>query len=515
MKHSMTHKLILYFSAALLAFALIVGILFNLLFTNHTMIIHKEELEARAASIADTLSVLTSGNLVGSGMGNGNGYGYGHNSDHGSPEENDIRGNGTGLGAYLKFIDDIAMGDVWLVDEEAQTIQMGHNGYSSLSYDELPASAETLIHKVFTGNVESSQEFSELLGVPSITVGAPIRDENGKVTAALLLHSPISGLRKAEQDGFLILAICMTLALISAAALSVVLASHFIGPLRRMQTATERLAAGDYAARTGVKQNDEIGSLAENIDQLSLRLAEAQEESSKLEKLRRDFISNISHELRTPITVLKGSLEVLTEGLVTDPTEVQNYFKQMSADITHLQRLVNDLLELSRLQNTDFQIEKSGMNPLDALEESARSMLRTADANSVKIIVIKKLEAFLFLGDYGRLRQMFLIVLDNAVKFSPPNSTVTVTATLECDKCRIAIRDEGSGIRSEDLPHLFDRFYHERSEQNRTGTGLGLSIAREIASRHSIEIQCESTLGAGTEFSFLIPVDPNSGIHVL
>lgn len=476
MKYKITKRLISYFSVVLLIFSVIVGVLFQALFKWHTANIHEQELKTRAISIADTLSQFKETSRRGRGMGGG-------------------------YGAYLKFIDDIAMSKVWLVDEKAQRIEMGHHN-SSLSYDSLPDGSEELINQIFKDNIVSSQQFSSLLGVHCVTVGVPVKNENG-IYAALLLHSPIDGMEQAQKDGIVILLFCILAALLFAVALSVLLAHHFIKPLQTMSNAAEQIIKGNYTVHTGINQNDEIGVLANNIDELSLRLSEAESERKELDKMRQDFISNISHELRTPVTVIKGSLEVLNEGLVTKPNEVKEYFKQMLTDISQLQRLVNDLLEISRLQSTNFQIEKTKIDLTSVLSEAVRSMQRLAIQKSIIINLNKSEHLFPFFGDYGRIRQMFIIVIDNAIKFSLPDQTVDIKMEITKNECIVTICDYGTGIPKEDIPYIFDRFYKEQSNKNKSGSGLGLPIAKQIAIRHNIKIICTSELDKGTSFSFL------------
>jgi signal transduction histidine kinase len=479
MKHTITYRLIGYFSAALVLFSAIAGVLFCALFSWHTARIHERELSERALSIAGTLSRFSQNGRQGRGMSGG-------------------------YGAYLRFIDEIAMSEVWLADEQARIIQPGHRN-SSLSYNELPSGAEDLIGRVFEGSVASNREFSPLLDTPSITVGAPVYGADGHVTAALLLHSPINGIQNAQRGGILILVFCILIALPLAFLLSVLLARHFISPLTKIGRAAEHVMNGDYSARTGVEQADEIGSLARNIDELFLQLSQIEEERRRLDQMRQDFASNISHELRTPVTVLKGSLEVLEQGLVTNTGEIQEYVRQMLSDTAHLERLVNDLLELSRLQNANFQIEESEFDLIDVVTEAARSIQRIAAQKQTPVKREDTAGSFLFRGDYGRLRQMLLIILDNAVKFSPPGHPVTIRTYWKEQQFAISISDCGSGISPEDLPYIFDRFYRERSERNRTGTGLGLSIARQIADRHHITVTCESRAHDFTVFTFLFP----------
>ena len=183
--------------------------------------------------------------------------------------------------------------------------------------------------------------------------------------------------------------------------------------------------------------------------------------------------------------------------------------------------LFRSRLELSRLQNTNFKIEKSELNLADILKEAVRSMQRIAEQKQVTILLENEAGNVCFFGDYGRLRQMFMIILDNAVKFAPADSAVSVKMYYEekgfreekesrgkkedseKEKLVISISDRGSGILPEELPYIFDHFHKERSEQNKSGSGLGLPIAKQIAERHQIAIKCESNARDRTSFSFI------------
>lgn len=259
-----------------------------------------------------------------------------------------------------------------------------------------------------------------------------------------------------------------------------------------------RSAAGDYSSKTGVRQKDEIGELASAIDVLSDQLDLASQERQKLYRLRQDFISNISHELRTPVTVIRGSLEALCEEIVTDPDQIKIYHHQMLLESLYLQRLVNDLLDLSRLQNTDFKIEMQQINLCDVINDVIRSASQIAKLKGVNIKQNQDTHIFEVLGDYGRLRQMLLIILDNAIKFSPKGGVVTLTLKNRS----VSIKDNGIGISKEDLPYIFDRFYKVKSEANKNGTGLGLAIAKQIADRHNINVTLNSKQNEETQFKF-------------
>lgn len=442
------------------------------LFKNHTMELQKADLEKRANTMANTLSEFMGG--ANSGMRTMGGY-----------------------GAYLRFLDEIAMTDVWIVDENLKLITSGHMVDQQYNYADLPQDAEIVVNEVFKGNTTFSEGFSTLLNTPTLTIGTPIQS-NGKVIGALLLHSSVEGMNEATAQGFGILSISISVALALSILLSIMLAVAFTKPLKKMNNSAMLLAEGNYSAKTGVQQKDEIGELALTIDSLSERLSVASHESERLDQLRRDFVANISHELRTPVTVIRGSLEALCDEVVTDPEQVKSYHRQMLNESIFLQRLVNDLLDLSRLQNTDFKIEMQEISLCEVLSDVVRSAQHMAQQKNIEIKYEQNSLMCTVMGDYGRLRQMFLIIIDNAIKFSHPNGVVSVSLTDQT----VSILDNGIGISQEDLPYIFDRFYQVKSGENRNGTGLGLAIAKQIADRHHARVSVISKINEETEFRF-------------
>jgi len=479
MKNKIAVRLTLYFSVALLLFSLIIGAVFLFLFQANTVELYKADMEKRATTIASTLSeYMNSEASAGSNAG----------------------GKKSGYGSYLKFLDEIAMADVWIVDENLNLITNGQNEAQQLNYAQLPENADAMVSQVFQGETVFSEGFSQLIDTPTLTLGMPIVAE-GNITGALLLHAPVEGMNAPIKQGIGILSISIAVALLLCVLLSFVLALSFTKPLKKMKISTARLANGDYTAKTQVNQKDEIGELAATIDVLSDKLDFASREKERLDNLRRDFVANISHELRTPVTVLRGSLEALCDQVVTEKNQVDDYHSHMLAEVKFLQRLVNDLLDLSRLQNTDFQMEMQELSLCDVLSDAVRSAGQMATSKNVAIRLLQDSQDSqhcTLMGDYGRLRQMFLIILDNAIKFSPENGVVSVSMKNNA----INIADQGPGIPPADLPYIFDRFYKVKSTENKSGTGLGLAISKQIADRHGISIQVESKEKEGTIFTF-------------
>lgn len=219
-----------------------------------------------------------------------------------------------------------------------------------------------------------------------------------------------------------------------------------------------------------------------------------------MEKLRQDFIVNISHELRTPVTVIRGSLEALRDGVIPDET-VPEYYNTLFNESVHLQRLVNDLLELSRLQNIDFDIRKEPLNLADVLEEVRRSMENVAKKKNIKIRLNLDIPGYAMDGDYVRLRQMLINLMDNAIKFSPEDSEILLRLWKEDDFIKMSVKDFGQGMNEEQINHIFDRFY-KQDLNNPNGVGLGLSIVHEIARRHDFQLTVKAKEKKGSEFIF-------------
>lgn len=269
-----------------------------------------------------------------------------------------------------------------------------------------------------------------------------------------------------------------------------------------MAIITNQMTTGNYTLQTGINQSDEVGNLAANIDILANHLSEASQESMQLDHLRKNYISNISHELRTPVTVIRSSLEALSDGIVTSKDMVASYHLEMLNESIHLDRIINDLLELSRLQSPRYAIEKANINFISTVEDAVRTAKRMAQTTGRTIVSLYDVRIFEYYGDYGRLRQMLLTVIDNAIKFSKENSVIHIKTALVEGRCTVTISNSGKGISAEDLPHIFQEYYSPSAEDNKTSTGLGLAIAKVIADRHDIRIEVTSIPDQETIFTF-------------
>ena len=474
MKNKIAQRLTKYFALALVLFALTAGTLFSLMFARHTADVTRRDLRAHAVSIAKTIEHFTA-----------------------DCEEGECKGGG--FKAYMRYIGDAVTSELYLLNRDADHAVIGEMKAPGTPP---PQEALPLVQRVFeTGEVVESAVTINPVHLGDMMVCAPVSDAADAVRYVLVMRAGVHGITHALLDTFYMFAACLGIALVIAIAVSFFLSRRFVTPLHRMKDAATQMAQGDYAVKTHVAQNDEIGVLAAHIDELADKLSEAERERSRFEQLRQDFFSDISHELRTPISVLRGNIELLREGMIEDPKQCCD---QLYADVHHLQRLVNDLLELTRLQNTQFHIEMDVVNLMDVLTDTVRSMRRKAEERSIAIR-LDEAQPFAVLGDYGRLRQLMIILLDNAIKFSPEGEEVHIAVIREAGRCEVSVIDHGCGIEKEALDHIFDRYYHNCSAENRGGTGLGLPIAREIALRHGAQISGISKPGEGTRFVLVFP----------
>ena len=482
-KSKITRRLGAYFFIALTVFALVVAVVFTILFQQQSIDAHRDVVARYASSLARVLSGGTT-NSSANGMGMSMGMGSG------------------GYGAYVRFIGEVSNTDIWIVDRNGR-LSEGTSAHGMMTgqvnVSAVPAEATNVMANALRGSATSENAKENFLAKPEIIVGAPIASQ-GSVVGAVIMRSQVDGVNAAVGRSLMLLALSMLIAMMAALLLTVPLSYSFTRPLSKMKDTAVSLADNDYEARAQVVQNDEIGELAHTLDILAQRLDEASRESEQLDQMRRDFIVNISHELRTPVTVMRGSLEALSDGVVSDPEKVKDYHREMLSEAKHLERLVNDLLELSRLQNAQFNIEKETINLKDVVQDAVRSATRLAHNHQVTLDVsLDDLNSFE--GDYDRLRQMILTVLDNAIKFTPQGSTVSISAHGH----ELSVSDEGPGIDEEELPQIFERFYKTRSAENFSGTGLGLAIASEIAQRHDIEIIASNRESGGAKFTFVFP----------
>ena len=224
-----------------------------------------------------------------------------------------------------------------------------------------------------------------------------------------------------------------------------------------------------------------------------------------MEQLRRDYVANISHELRTPLTGIRGMIEPLMDGYVDTEEERQSCYGIIQRETVRLEKLVGEMLDMSRLQDGRATVELERLELPGILEAAVRSMSALARDAGVELGVETDGSRLACMGNEDRIEQVLVILLDNAIDFTPRGGCVTVFARDAGKKIVVGVRDTGCGIEPKDLPMIWERFYKaDRSRMRTKGTGLGLSIAKLVVELMGGEISVQSEPGRGSEFSFTL-----------
>ena len=296
-----------------------------------------------------------------------------------------------------------------------------------------------------------------------------------------------------------ILLVATTLAFITAVFVSTFVTRRIVKPIQAMQTASRHIAAGNYAERVHVVGEDELADLAHSFNQMAHTLTQTEER-------RRQLIGDVAHELRTPLSSLKSVMEGLVDGVL--PAEPAT-FLDAQREVSRLQRLVHDLEELSRAEAGELSLELSWMPPTAFVETAVSRLTHQYEDKGVTLRTELPDTLPQVHVDQGRMTQVMLNLLGNALQYTPASGEVVVTASSQPDHLLIAVKDNGQGIASEALPHIFERFYRVDKSRSRTGggSGIGLTICQHIVTAHNGRLTATSLgLNQGSTFTILLPL---------
>lgn len=323
-----------------------------------------------------------------------------------------------------------------------------------------------------------------------------IRNSNGGVSGALRY---VVSMEKANQQillvvGFLALGGLLIIAFIIFSNLYFM--NSIVSPVRQIGATAKRIAQGDFNARIKKVNNDEIGQLCDTINDMAVELGAA-------EKMKNEFISSVSHELRTPLTAIKGWAETLQSGGM-DPSTYEKGMSVIIRESERLSGLVEELLDFSRMQNGRMTLMMEKIDLLAELGEAVYMFSDRAKAEDKYLLYEEPAMLSPVLGDINRLRQVFVNIIDNALKYTSEGGTIQVTVSEQDGFIRVVISDNGCGIPAEHLPNVKKKFY--KANQTVRGSGIGLALADEIMKLHGGQLDIESHENIGTAVTITIPV---------
>lgn len=310
----------------------------------------------------------------------------------------------------------------------------------------------------------------------------------------------VSSMEKIDRS---VSVITMILIIICLAILILMFASglYFIKsiviPVRQIGSTARRYAVGDFSVRITKKNDDEIGELCDIVNHMASELELS-------EQMKNDFISSVSHELRTPLTAIKGWAE--TVGSMPDDAEtIAKGMRVITSESERLSRMVEDLLDFSRMQNGRFSLNKNTMDILAELGDAVLIYTEKAKREGIEVIYDEPDMLPFVYGDRNRLRQVFVNIIDNAIKYSDKGGVVSVQATMsDARHIEVDVSDTGCGISPQDLPKVKTKFY--KANHTRRGSGIGLAVADEIVTLHGGKLEIFSEQGVGTTVTITLPV---------
>lgn len=385
--------------------------------------------------------------------------------------------------------------EVWVIDKSGKVI-VSSSGFG-ISYPEMPDYYEALESKdesLFTsweGKIESGEKI--------MAVTTLIKDDDSAVRGAVRYITSLDAV-----DSQLITVYCMIGFVFLIIALIVLISgfifvSSIVKPIKEINETTKLIAGGNMDARIDhYLYKDEIGELCDSINNMAAEISTA-------DRLKNDFISTVSHELRTPLTAIKGWGETILQVSDTDPALTQRGMNVIIDEATRLSGIVEELLDFSRIQNGALSLRIEKMDILAELDETVFAFKDRATREGVDLVYNAPDLPAPMDGDADRIKQVFVNILDNALKYTKQGGKINVTADVADDKIKITISDTGCGISAEDLPHVKEKFY--KTNMTVHGSGIGLAVADEIVKLHKGTLDIDSVLGEGTTVTLGFDID--------
>ena len=326
----------------------------------------------------------------------------------------------------------------------------------------------------------------------------PISDNSTGFEGAIMMNTPLSEIKKPLIKVYYIIWALAAFAIVIACIVIYHLSQKIIvKPLDKINYAARKIANGDIEKRVEIKSEDEIGELSKSFNYMADSIA-------KIEKNRREFISNVSHEIRSPITSIKGFIGGILDGVI--PPEKEKYYLSLAYDETQrLTRLVNDLLDLSAIESGQLTLNITRININEIIRCTVIKFEPKINEKKLSVDVCFDKDDLYVMGDMDRIMQVVTNLIDNAIKYVADEGKVRVGTKIKGDKVFVSIYNESKPLSEEALKHIWDRFYKkDKSRTSKVSTGLGLPIVQSILNQHGEDVWVKNIKDSGVEFTFTL-----------
>ena len=341
---------------------------------------------------------------------------------------------------------------------------------------------DKLLNSITTDKVViQKSDFNDFYDNKVISFSLPLHNK-GNVIGAMIFNRSLPDLRGAVFELLALFILSSLTSIFISIVIIYVQAKKISAPIASINKAAQNIAKGNFNQRVDVTTHDEIGQLASTFNFMASSI-------EKSEENRQRFISDVSHELRTPMTSITGFVQGILDGTI-DEDQRENYLKIVLDESTRLTKLVNDMLEMSKMQSQEFKLEIKPFDVNSLIGSVLIGLESKIEEKGLDVDVDFRAENLIALGDKDQIKRVLLNLIDNAVKFSRQNTVIGIKTSIDKGKAHISISNTGDEISENDLIHIFDRFYKtDKSRQrDRTGAGLGLSLVQNIINAHSQDI---------------------------
>lgn len=340
-------------------------------------------------------------------------------------------------------------------------------------------------------------DFYGLFSEPELSVFSPISN-SFEIKDYVVINIPESAIVERVYDTFNTNYLTLAIVLILSSAFLVLYFFQVHRPIKEITRATNEYSKGNLSYHVKPMHNDEIGRLGMSLDYMASQLNES-------DKFQQKFLSNISHDFRSPLTSIKGYLEAIQDGTIP-PEMLDKYIGIMLFETERLTKLTSNILTLNELDPKSVRLDISTFDLNSIIRHTVETFEGTCKKKGIKFNITYANSVQNVKADKGRIQQVIYNLIDNAIKFSKENSYIYITVKEKGEKAQISIKDTGCGIAKEDIDKIWDRFYKSDSSRGRDkkGSGLGLSITKEVIQAHGENIDVVSTVGVGTEFIFTL-----------
>ena len=383
--------------------------------------------------------------------------------------------------------------EVLVTDNRHQVILSSRHSAKDLIGQTLPSSASWTAEMPF-----AVTSMGNLLDGRHYVASVPLEFRHNRI-GYVLVTTPADNLTAYIVDNLENYGLAMLIVLIVAVLMSCWLTDRMVRPLREMAAATRRFGEGDFSQKVPVHGNDELAELADSLNHMAISL-------SSLEGMRRSFVANISHELKTPMTTIAGFVDGILDGTIP-PEQQSKYLQLVSGEVKRLSRLVRTMLDLSRIDTGELSPRPMRMDLTDTACQLLLSFEKRIEEKRISIRGLEECEAALVFADPDLIGQVMYNLIDNAVKFTNEGGYIDIRIYRADGRVYYTIRNSGAGIPAEEMPHVFERFYKSDKSRSldRTGVGLGLYIVKNVINIHQGQIVVRSVEGEYCEFSFWLP----------